>query len=145
MPLTEGQREALEQLWAVTASESDAARDRDERLLRENGFDVQVSLALSSASTDALQRTVEQIFSMGSDPPAGPSRSSSTSHEQLEAMLPRAPIGARRLSGTTRNPGGVGLGLWGAITLPVRLVMGILSGTWYFLSEPPLPFSYLCP
>lgn len=31
---------------------------------------------------------------------------------------------------------GVGLGLWSAITLPARLIMGILSGTWYFISEP---------
>lgn len=55
-------------------------------------------------------------------------------------MLPRTPIGSRRLSGTgaRRIPGGTthtGLGLWSAITFPVRLVMGILSGTWYFLSQ----------
>ena len=43
MPLSEEQRQSLEQLWAVTASDSDASRERDERLLRENGFDVQVS------------------------------------------------------------------------------------------------------
>lgn len=43
MPLNDEQRQSLEQLWAVTASSSDASRERDERLLRENGFDVQVS------------------------------------------------------------------------------------------------------
>ena len=42
MPLNDQQREALEQLWAVTASTSDASRQRDERMLTENGFDVQV-------------------------------------------------------------------------------------------------------
>jgi FAS-associated factor 2 len=42
MSLNDQQRDALEQLWAVTASESDASRERDERMLRENGFDVQV-------------------------------------------------------------------------------------------------------
>jgi hypothetical protein len=42
MPLNDQQREALEQLWAVTASTSDATRQRDERMLTENGFDVQV-------------------------------------------------------------------------------------------------------
>jgi hypothetical protein len=42
MPLNDQQREALKQLWAVTASTSDASRQRDERMLTENGFDVQV-------------------------------------------------------------------------------------------------------
>jgi len=42
MPLNDQQRDALEQLWAVTASTSDASRQRDERMLTENGFDVQV-------------------------------------------------------------------------------------------------------
>jgi hypothetical protein len=42
MPLNDQQREALEQLWAVTASTSDASRQRDERMLTENRFDVQV-------------------------------------------------------------------------------------------------------
>jgi hypothetical protein len=42
MPLNDQQREALEQLWAVTASTSDASRQRDQRMLTENGFDVQV-------------------------------------------------------------------------------------------------------
>lgn len=50
MPLNDQQREALEQLWAVTASSSDASRQRDERMLTENGFDVQVR-TLSSFST----------------------------------------------------------------------------------------------
>lgn len=42
MPLTASQQQALSQLWAVTSSATDAARERDERLLRENGWDVQV-------------------------------------------------------------------------------------------------------
>jgi len=44
MPLNDQQREALEQLWSVTASTSDASRQRDERMLTENGFDVQVRI-----------------------------------------------------------------------------------------------------
>lgn len=84
---------------------------------------------------------------MGGDQPsspAGPSGSNSrNTYDQFEEeapMLPRVPVGARRLSGTRRVPvgpagNGVGLALWSAITLPVRLVMSILSGTWYFLSE----------
>jgi hypothetical protein len=43
--LSHEQSEALEQLWAVTASETTAAKERDERLLRENGWDVQVGPA----------------------------------------------------------------------------------------------------
>lgn len=42
MPLTTSQQQALSQLWAVTSSTTDAARERNERLLRENGWDVQV-------------------------------------------------------------------------------------------------------
>lgn len=55
MPLNEEQRQSLEQLWAVTASNSDASRERDERLLRENGFDVQVS--------DSYPRSSESVAS----------------------------------------------------------------------------------
>jgi FAS-associated factor 2 len=43
MSLSVSQQEALEQLCAVTASDTAAARQRDERILRENGWDVQVS------------------------------------------------------------------------------------------------------
>ena len=81
---------------------------------------------------------------MGSEQPgspAGPSRASTRSYDQFEEeapMLPRVPVGSRRLSGSRRGPTtSTGLGLWSAITLPVRLIMGILSGTWYFLSEYP--------
>jgi hypothetical protein len=54
MPLNDQQREALEQLWAVTASTSDASRQRDERMLTENGFDVQVR-TLSSFSSMLIE------------------------------------------------------------------------------------------
>lgn len=43
MSLSLREQETLEHLWAITASETDAARERDERLLRQNNFDVQVS------------------------------------------------------------------------------------------------------
>lgn len=42
MSRTPAQTDALEQLWAITASETEAARARDERLLRENNWDIQV-------------------------------------------------------------------------------------------------------
>lgn len=40
--LTPSQAEALEQLHAIAASETDASRARDERVLREHNWDVQV-------------------------------------------------------------------------------------------------------
>jgi FAS-associated factor 2 len=43
MSLSPEQHATLEQLWAITASSTSASRERDERLLRENGWDVQVS------------------------------------------------------------------------------------------------------
>ena len=51
MSLTPEQDSALQQLWAITSSETTSARDRDERLLRENGWDVQVSSTTSPFSS----------------------------------------------------------------------------------------------
>lgn len=48
MSFTASQRSALEQLHAITASDTDASRERDERLLRQNGWDVQVGSFSSS-------------------------------------------------------------------------------------------------
>lgn len=42
MSRTPAQTDALEQLWAITASETEAARARDEQLLRDNGWNIQV-------------------------------------------------------------------------------------------------------
>jgi hypothetical protein len=80
---------------------------------------------------------------MGPVSPSGPSRPRSTDAFDFDAanldIGPRPPAGARRLSGTARRTGPAatttGLNLWSAITLPVRLVIGILSGTWYFLGK----------
>lgn len=44
MSRSPAQTEALQQLWAITASETDAARARDERILRENNWDIQVGI-----------------------------------------------------------------------------------------------------
>ena len=52
MSLSPTQQSALEQLWAVTASDSQASRDRDERLLRDNGWDVEVGQLGSIASSN---------------------------------------------------------------------------------------------
>lgn len=54
MSRTPAQTDALEQLWAINASETEAARARDERLLRENGWDVQVSA--HDQQTDGSER-----------------------------------------------------------------------------------------
>ena len=153
MPLSDQQRDSLEQLWAVTASETDASRQRDERLLVENGFDVQVRHFLSSliATCSFRKRTVEQIFSMDQSAPAAGSRSDSRETFGFEDVShnPRQPAGSRRLSGTGLGAGprrqgsgtvaSTGLNLWNTITLPVRLVIGILSGTWYFLGTSTSP------
>lgn len=57
MSITPEQRESLEQLLAVTASESQAAKERDERMLRENGWDVQVRPGLCDQSFLSLEDT----------------------------------------------------------------------------------------
>lgn len=56
MPLSEQQQASLEQLWAVTASDTTAARERDERLLRENGWDVQVSQTYGTVTRTVASR-----------------------------------------------------------------------------------------
>ena len=156
MSLSESQQDALEQLCAVTASDTASARQRDERILRENGWDVQVGSSLKRWSHDSLgladsQRAVEQIFSGATSAtpaprptPSGPSRSSSV-HES-DPMLNPPPPGSRRLSGSVgRRPSGAGtsgVGIWGFISLPIRLVFSIITSTWYFIGK--LIWSRLC-
>ncbi|WRT69135.1 uncharacterized protein IL334_006119 [Kwoniella shivajii] len=168
MSLSASQQDALEQLLAVTASNTPGARERDERLLRENGWNVQV--------------TVEQIFSLGSTASEVPndvsasnssSARSSTSNprsiparfdvddqnqdqdQDHELLLPRQPVGSRRLSGSQRSPrsspgtSGVGLGLgsgsglWGLITWPISMVLGLVGNMWYFIIRTFIPLSFL--
>jgi len=51
------------------------------------------------------------------------------------------PPGSRRLSGTggfhrgSSGAGTSGVGLWGLLSSPVRLIWSILTGTWYFFSK----------
>jgi hypothetical protein len=79
------------------------------------------------------QRTVEQVFSMDPVSPSGPSRPRSGDTFEFDAG---PPAGSRRSSGPRRPaPTATGLNLWSTITFPVRLVIGILSGTWYFLGK----------
>lgn len=157
MARTEEQEEALQQLWAITASSTPAQKERDERLLRESGYDV--------------QRTVEQIFSMsgtgavedatgghGSSSSAGPSRQSSYTNlkrspdrierfevdDRLTDIGP--PPGARRLSGSRPRRSAVtntGLSLWSVITFPIQAILGAVSGAWYFFIRTFLPLSLL--
>ncbi|WWD21331.1 hypothetical protein CI109_105815 [Kwoniella shandongensis] len=150
MSLSLSQEDALDQLCAITATDSTAARERNERLLRENGWNVQA--------------TVEQIFSMeASDPPPRTSSSSATSPSSLyggtgssaahleveDPLLPRPPPGARRLSGSHRphraapGTGGVGLGVLGLITRPISLLLSIVGGVWYFFVRTFIPLSFL--
>ncbi|KGB75769.1 hypothetical protein I307_05936 [Cryptococcus deuterogattii 99/473] len=150
MPLTTSQQQALSQLWAVTSSTTDAARERDERLLRENGWDVQT--------------TIEQIFNMTDDADlsspggdAGPStsRNRHAVHDpDQDPLLPPIPPGARRLSGTGARrqrpipraaPGttGIGIGIWNIIVWPVGMLFSIVGGVWYFIVRAFVPLSFL--
>ena len=78
---------------------------------------------------------------MGEDAPDAGSRSGSRETFDFEDVNVGRPTGSRRLSGTIPRRQGsgtvasTGLNLWSAITLPVRLVVSLLSGTWYFLSK----------
>lgn len=152
MSLTPEQSSALEQLWAVTASDTSAGRDRDERLLRENGWDVQVSRpeSLGTHFLTAIlpQRTVEQIFSMPSTNGTGGSSRAPTTIQPMEVddshTSVRPPVGQRRLSGARgrhpslpARPGGAGLGTWGLFAWPITTVFSIISGAWYFISTSP--------
>jgi hypothetical protein len=78
---------------------------------------------------------------MDQDAPAAGSRSGSRETFEFEDVnTGRPPTGSRRLSATTPRRQGsgtvasTGLNLWSTITFPFRLVVSILSGTWYFLS-----------
>ncbi|WVQ81146.1 hypothetical protein IAT38_003268 [Cryptococcus sp. DSM 104549] len=143
MPYTPSQQDALDTLWAITASATDASRQRDERLLIENGWNVEA--------------TVDQIFSGNTEPqppqPSNPYGAESSSRAHLEVedpLLPPAPPGARRLSGTGRPrvrppPGAanVGLGLFDLIAWPVKFLVGIVGGIWYLFVRNVLPLSVL--
>ncbi|WVW79434.1 hypothetical protein I302_101403 [Kwoniella bestiolae CBS 10118] len=155
MSLSPSQQEALQQLLAVTASNTPGQKERDERLLRENGWNVQA--------------TVEQIFSLGSSAADVPNDTTSSTRSSLSGsgsrpitsrlevedhpLLPRQPVGTRRLSGSQRSPRsprsggpgttGVGLGLWGLVIWPVSIVWGIVGGIWYFIIRTFVPLSLL--
>ncbi|GFZ47290.1 hypothetical protein JCM24511_05033 [Saitozyma sp. JCM 24511] len=154
MSLSPEQHATLEQLWAITASSTSASRERDERLLRENGWDVQVTVEqiFSLTDTDAPHGTsVRPTGSSGSS--SGPSRSpgapgsrinthlNDTDHGEGDGLLadrpsgsgsgpmsPRPPPGSRRLSGTTRRHG---VGTTGA-----GLGAGAAGGLWGILTWP---------
>ena len=93
-----------------------------------------------------VQRTVNLIFSGGGDAVSSPAASSSRSPRfspmGVDDSAQSASYGpgqgrARALGAPKRAYSGNigGLGLWGFVTFPVRLVMGVLTGTWYFISE----------
>ncbi|ORX39203.1 hypothetical protein BD324DRAFT_576880 [Kockovaella imperatae] len=137
MSLSASQQDALEQLWAVTDSQSAPSRERDERLLRENGWDV--------------QRTVELIFASADDQgsSAGPSRPSPPTYEPMEvddsmAYPDLQPRSRRRPASRSLSGSGTsGVGLWGFITFPIRLVWSVFTGTWYFFIRTFIPLSFL--
>lgn len=64
MVLSSEQQAALEQLEAITASTSQAARDRDERILRQVGWNVQVGRELDSAHA-AGRRGADLLIRLG--------------------------------------------------------------------------------
>ena len=74
------------------------------------------------------------------------SRSESREAFEFEDVDTARPAATRRISVTaprrqgSGNVASTGLNLWSTITFPVRLIVSILSGTWYFLSK-----SYLSP
>ncbi|WVQ73594.1 hypothetical protein IAR50_003173 [Cryptococcus sp. DSM 104548] len=137
MALTPQQQGALDQVLAVTASATDGARQRDEQLLRENGWNVQA--------------TIEQIFNLADQPeasPAGPSGSASRGNSAEESLQPPVTQGARRLSATPTRPrapgtSGVGLGIWDKVFLPFTFLFSLLTGAWYFMIRTFLPLSFL--
>lgn len=92
MSLTPDQASALGQLCAVTASGTTSARERDERLLRENGWDVQVNFPGDDGSLLVLI------------PPSGQSSRSSRCLPQ-RLLVPRTgPVRCSRWRSTTRLP-----------------------------------------
>ncbi|WVQ93126.1 hypothetical protein IAU59_000190 [Kwoniella sp. CBS 9459] len=167
MPLAATQREALEQLWAVTASETPAARERDERLLSENGWNVQATVeqifSMGASSNENEQQRSEHESGSGAGAGSGSSRLQvQVGDDPLSPSSPSAPFG-RRLSASASTPGGssftnrsprspggsgagtagVGLGLWGIITWPVSLLLSVVGGVWYFIVRNFVPLSLL--
>lgn len=143
MSLSAAQRDALSQLTAITASATASDRERDERLLRENGWNVQVRSGRCESDRELPwtrvdeQATIEQIFSTGG---AG------GEEEREEVPRPEAP--APREPGTRRTPhtrpargtgglgtAGAGIGVLDVVFAPFRLVIGLISGVWYFIGE----------
>ncbi|KAI9636848.1 uncharacterized protein MKK02DRAFT_45556 [Dioszegia hungarica] len=151
MSLTPAQHSALEQLSAITASTTTAARDRDERLLRENGWDVQA--------------TVEQIFASGGSLTADAQDGSSSSARTPPAAFrrddedQRPATSARRPSGSNVRPrrpsqpgyggagipggGGGGMSVLDLVMSPFRLALGVVSGIWYFIIRNAMPVTFL--
>lgn len=129
MSPTPAQTDALGQLWAITASTTDAARARDERVLREHSWDVEVSCPAVPGETTretpsdgglrlTTQLAVNHIFSggatQGSRDTAGAGGSAAPSARKTEtegsaaaedlgdlAVRSGVPLGPRRISGTT--------------------------------------------
>ncbi|TYJ56146.1 hypothetical protein B9479_003132 [Cryptococcus floricola] len=138
MALTQQQQDALDHVLAVTASATDGSRQRDEQLLRENGWNVQA--------------TIEQIFNLADQPDstlssAGPSRPTNRSTSAAPDQ-PHAPQSSRRLSGTPTRPrapgtSGVGLGIWDKVFVPFTFLFSLLTGAWYFMIRTFLPLSFL--
>nr|ODN78242.1 hypothetical protein L203_06164 [Cryptococcus depauperatus CBS 7841] len=142
MSLSQSQQEALDNLWAVTASGTEGARQRDKALLEENGWNVQA--------------TVEQIFSMDGQekndwPDAGPSLTTASSQTRVQDPL-RSPVRGLRRSGNVggrpkprgaRGTATVGLSLWSIVAFPVNVVIGLVSGVWYFIIGTFMPLAWL--
>ncbi|KAL1409028.1 UBX domain-containing protein 10 [Vanrija albida] len=145
--LTPSQAEALDQLHAIAASETDAARARDERVLREHNWDV--------------QRAINSIFS--NQDRSGPSSRASGSkattegsaHDEKEAddgdlslgsygrrITPGAGLG-RAGARPRARPGAAGLSLWETFVWPFSLIASLLTGTWYFFIRTFVPLSLL--
>ncbi|BEI85923.1 hypothetical protein CcaverHIS002_0602100 [Cutaneotrichosporon cavernicola] len=132
------QTDALQQLWAITASETDAARTRDEHILRENNWDI--------------QRAIDQIFGGGgrasAPTDAGPSRKEATEGAEVDNLAPIPPRpGARRISGNSGarrpRPGQAGLGLWDSFAWPFSFLASLITSAWYFFIRTFVPLSLL--
>ncbi|TXT10727.1 hypothetical protein VHUM_02232 [Vanrija humicola] len=159
--LTPSQAEALQQLHAIAASETDAARARDERVLREHNWDLQVGRAAKRPLT--CQRAINSIFSnqdrsgssssRGSASKAATEGSASAEKEADDGDLSLGGYGNRR-AGTPglgigrggprpRRPGAAGLSLWETFVWPFGLIASLLTGTWYFFIRTFVPLSLL--
>lgn len=94
-----------------------------------------------------MQRTVELLFAADEFSPTSSSSSRPLPREPFSiddsaTSLRRPPSEARRPSANGRRPragvggvGSTGLGLWSLISWPFNIVYGVVTGTWYFISE----------